>query len=136
MRVIGVLTVVLLSIPAALWSQGHGGQFKDLISWGPNKETFKVTLTVRRYEGALIVSEQGFRWIQIGGADTGTGPIPWKDISSWSCGGHAGLTITTPHGGAEMGVKHDDLLKVVNQYLKKYAPAALDAVKGCSPEEF
>jgi hypothetical protein len=134
MRVACVLTLVLLSVPAALWSQGHGSQFKDLISWGPNKETFKVTLTIRHAEGAFIVSEQGFRWILIGGVDTGTGPIPWEDIRSWSCGRPIGLTITTPQGFAEMGLQRDDLLKVVNQYLKKYAPAALDAAKGCSLE--
>ena len=136
MRATRVLTLVLLSVPAALWSQEHGSQFKDVISWGPNKETFKVTLTIRRAEGALFVSEQGFRWILIGGADTGTGPIPWADIRSWSCARPIGLTITTPNAGAEIGLKREDLLKVVNQYLKKYAPAALDAAKGCSPEQF
>jgi len=82
------------------------------------------------------VSEQGFRWILIGGAETGTGPIPWEDIRSWSCGRPIDLTITTPRGGAEMGLKREDLLKVVNQYLKKFAPAALDAAKGCFPEQF
>jgi hypothetical protein len=136
MRVFRVLMLLLLSVPAALWSQEHGGQFKDLISWGPNKETFKVTLTTRRYEGALVVSDQGFRWILIGGIDTGTGPIPWEDIRSWSCGRPSGLTITTPHGGTEIGIQREDLLKVVNQYLKKYASEALDAAKGCSPERF
>jgi hypothetical protein len=35
-----------------------------------------------------------------------------------------------------MGLKREDLLKVVNQYLKKYAPASLDAAKGCSLEQF
>jgi hypothetical protein len=35
-----------------------------------------------------------------------------------------------------MGLKREDLLKVVNQYLKKYAPAALDAAERCSPEQF
>jgi hypothetical protein len=35
-----------------------------------------------------------------------------------------------------MGLKREDLLKVVNQYLKKFAPAALDAAKGCFPEQF
>jgi hypothetical protein len=35
-----------------------------------------------------------------------------------------------------MGFKREDLLKVVNQYLKKYAPEALDAAKGCAPEQF
>lgn len=83
-----------------------------------------------------MVSEQGFRWILIGGADTGTGPIPWEDISSWSCGRPIGLTITTPNGRAEIGLKREDLLRAVNQYLKKYAPAALDAARGCSPEQF
>jgi hypothetical protein len=136
MRVARVLTLVLLSVPAALWSQEHGSQFKDLISWGPNKETFKVTLTIRHAEGVFMVSEQGFRWILIGGAGTDTGPRPWEDISSWSCGRPIGLTITTLHGRAEMGLKREDLLKVVNQYLKKYAPEALDAAKGCSPEQF
>ena len=137
MRVPRVLTLVLLSVPGALWSQDHGSQFKDVISWGPNKQTFKVTLTSRRYEGTLLVSEQGFRWILIGGAETGTGPIPWEDIQSWSCGRPIGLTITTPNGGfTDIGLKREDLLKVVNQYLKKYAPAALDSAKGCSPEQF
>jgi len=136
MRVARVLTLVLLSIPAALWSQEHGSQFKDLISWGPNKEAFKVTLSGRHAEGAFMVSESGFRVVLIGGADTGTGPIPWDDIRSWSCARRIGLTITTSHSGAEMVLKREDLLKVVNQYLKKYAPAALDEVKGCSPEQF
>jgi hypothetical protein len=136
MRVARVLTLVLLSLPAALWSQEHGAQFKDLISWGPNKETFKVTLTIRRAAGAFMVSELGFRWILIGGAETGTGPIPWEDIRSWSCGRPIGLTITTPHGFAEMGLKREDLLRVVNQYLKKYAPGAIDSAKGCFPEQF
>ena len=139
MRIITrALTLVLLSVPTGLWSQDHGGQFKDAISWGPNKETFKVTLTIRHYEGAFMVSEQGFRWIQIGGADTSTGPIPWDDIRSWSCGRPSGLTITTPNGGAGISIslKREDLLKVVNQYLKKYAPAALDAAKGCFPDQF
>lgn len=135
MRVARVLTLVLLSVPAALWSQDHGSQYKDLISWGPNKETFKVTLTIRRAEGVFMVSEYGFRWILTGGAPTGTGPIPWADIRSWSCGRPIGLTIMMQQGGAEMGLKHEDLLKVVNQYLRKYAPAALDADKGCSPEQ-
>lgn len=131
-----VLALVLLSVPAAVWSQQHGSQYHDLISWGPYKETFKVILTIRRAPGVLTVSEQGFRWILIGGADTGTGPIPWEDISSWSCGRPIGLTITTPHVGTQIGLKREDLLKVVNQYLKKYAPATLDATKGCSPEQF
>jgi hypothetical protein len=138
MRVARVLTLVLLSVPAALRSQEHSSQFKDLISWGSNKETFKVTLTIRRAEGTFSVSEQGFRWMFIGGADTGTGPVPWEDVRSWSCGRPNGLTITTPNGGPgiAIGLKREDLLKVVNQYLKKYAPAALDAAKGCSPEQF
>jgi hypothetical protein len=42
--------------------------------------------------------------------------------------------IETAHGRAEMGLKREDLLKVVNQYLRKYAPTALDAANGCSPE--
>jgi hypothetical protein len=132
MRLARVLTLVLLSVPAALWGQEHGSQYKDLISWGPNKETFKVTLTIRRAEGVFMLSEQGFRWILIGAA--AAGPIPWEDIGSWSCG-PANLTITvTPHVPAEIGLKHEDLLKVVNQYLRKYAPAALDTARGCSPE--
>jgi hypothetical protein len=135
MRVARILTLILLSIPAALWSQEHGAQFKDSISWGPNKETFKVTLTKRRYEGTFAVSEQGYRWILLGGVDAGTGPIPWEDIRSWSCG-RSVLTITTPHGDAEMGVKHEDLLKMVDQYLRKYAPSALDQARGCAPEQF
>jgi hypothetical protein len=130
-----VLTLLLLSVPAA-WGQDHGSQYKDLISWGPNKVTLKVTLTLRRAEGVFMVSELGFRWILVGGPDTGTGPIPWQDISSWSCGRPNGLAITTAHDGAQMGLKHEDLLKVVNLYLKKYAPAALDASRGCSPERF
>ena len=81
-----------------------------------------------------MVSEHGFRWLLVG--DPGTGPIPWDDIRSWSCGRPTSLTITMPQGVAEMGLKREDLLKVVNQYLKKYAPAALDAAKGCSPEQF
>ena len=134
MRAVRILTVVLLSLPAALRSQDHAGQFKDVISWGPNKETFKVSLTIRRAEGALMVSEQGFRWFMIGAAETGTGPIPWEDIRSWSCG-PAELVITaTPHGPAQIGLKHSDLVKVVNQYLRKFAPAALDANRGCSPD--
>ena len=136
MRVARCLTPVLFSVSAALWSQEHGNQFKDLMSWGPNKETFKVTLTIRHAEGAFMASEQGFRWILIGGADTGTGPIPWDNIRSWSCGRPIGLTITTPNGSAEIGLKREDLLKVVNRYLKKYASAALDTTKGCSPEQF
>jgi hypothetical protein len=136
MRVARILTLVLLSVPAALWGQDHAGQFKDSISWGPNKEIFKVTLlTRRRYEGAFTVSEQGFRWILLGGVDTGTGPIPWEDIRDWSCG-RSVLTITTPHGDAEMRLKREDLLRVVDHYLKKYAPTALDQAKGCSTEQF
>ena len=136
MRTARVLMCVLLSVPAALWSQDHGNQYKELISWGPNKETFKVTLGGRRAPGVFMVSELGFRWILVGGADTGTGPIPWDDIRSWSCARPSGLTITTEHGVGGMGLKREDLLKVVNQYLKKYAPAALDAAKGCSLEQF
>jgi hypothetical protein len=137
MRLARVLTLVLLSVPAALWGQEHGSQYKDLISWGPNKETFKVTLTIRQAEGVLMLSEQGFRWILIGGADKGTGPIPWEDIGSWSCGPTNLMITVTPHGApAEIGLKHEDLLKVVNQYLRKYAPAALDTASGCSPESF
>lgn len=132
MRGARVLLLVLLSVPAALWSQGHGSQYKDLISWGPNKETFKVTLTMRRAPGVFMVSELGFRWILIGGADSGTGPIPWEDIRSWSCGRPNGLTIND----SAIGLKREDLLKVVNQYLKKYAVTALDPAKGCSPEQF
>lgn len=133
MRAARILTLVLLFVPT-LWSQDHGAQYKDAISWGPNKETFKVTLTVRRAEGVFMVSPQGFRWFLIGGADTGTGPLPWDDIQSWSCGRPMGLTITMPNGRADIGLKREDLLKLVNQYLKKYAPAALDPAKGCSPE--
>ena len=136
MRVARVLTLVLLSAPGALWSQDHASQYKDLISWGANKETFQVTLTPRRSPGGFMVSESGFRWFLVGGADTGTGPIPWQDIRSWSCGRPNDLTVTTAHGGADMGLKREDLRKVVNQYLKKYAPAALDAARGCSPEQF
>lgn len=134
MRVARFLTLMLLSVPTAVWSQDHGSQFKDLISWGPNKETFKVTLTIRHAGGSFAVSEQGFRWVVIGGADTGTGPIPWNDISAWSCGQRADLTITTSHGSAEIGISREDLLKVVNQYLRRYAPDALDANIGCSLE--
>ena len=83
-----------------------------------------------------MVSELGFRWIVIGGAETGTGPIPWQDIQNWSCARPSSVTITTEHGDAGMGLKREDLLKVVNQYLKKYAPAALDAAQGCTPEQF
>src|SRR5512140_1635148 len=101
MRVACSLTLVLLSVPVALWSQDHGSQLKDLISWGPAKETFKVTLTIRRSEGAFTVSAQGFRWVLIGGADTGAGPIPWEDIRAWSCERPTGLIITTPHGSAQ-----------------------------------
>lgn len=134
MRTVRFLTFVLLSIPA-LWSQDHGSQYKDLISWGPNKETFKVTMGGRNNAGVFWISEQGFRWFVIGGAETGTGPIPWQDISSWSCTRPTGLTIETPHGGsAAMILKREDLLKVVNQYLKKYAPAAIDEARGCSSE--
>ena len=69
----------------------------------------------------------------IGDAESNTGPIPWDDVRRWSCGRRSDLTITTEHGVAGMGLRHEDLLKLVNQYLKKYAPAALDAAKGCSP---
>jgi len=72
MRTARVLTLVLLSVPAALWRQGHGNQYKDAISWGPNKETLKVTLTVRRTAGVFMASERGFRWLLVG--DAGTGP--------------------------------------------------------------
>jgi hypothetical protein len=82
-----------------------------------------------------MVSEQGFRWILIGGAETGTGPIPWEEIRSWSCGHPIKLAITTLHGSALMGMKREDLLKVVNQYLKKYAPAATDPARSCAPEQ-
>jgi len=136
MRSARVLTLVLVSVPAALWSQDHGSQYKDLISWGPNKETFKVTFPPRGAEGGFMVSELGFRWIRIGADDNGTGPIPWDDVRSWSCWRPMGVTIATEHGEAIMSLKRADLLKVVNQYLKKYAPAALDAAKGCSPEKF
>lgn len=136
MRIACVLILVLLSVPAAIWSQDHASQFKDLISWGPNKETFKVTLTIRSAPGLFMVSEQGFRWILIGSADTGTGPLPWEDIGSWSCGRPIGLTITTRHGIMDIGFTREELLKVVNQYLRKYAPEALDAARGCSPEQF
>jgi hypothetical protein len=34
MQAARVLTLVLLSVPAALWSQQHVSQFKDLISSG------------------------------------------------------------------------------------------------------
>jgi len=132
MRAGRVLTLVLLSVPAALWSQGHGSQYKDLVSWGPNKETFKVALTGRGGEGILMVSEMGFRWFRVGGGETGTGPIPWGDIGSWSCERPSALTIHD----AQIGLKREDLLKVVNQYLKRYAPAALDADRGGSPEQF
>jgi hypothetical protein len=132
MQVARVLAVAFLSVPAALWSQQHGDQFKDSVSWGPNKETFKITVGIRNYEGAFMVSEQGFRWIQLGFPDQGTGPIPWDDIRSWSCGGRFGLTVTTAQGAAEMRLKREDLLKVV-KYLNKYAPSALDADKGCLP---
>jgi len=135
-RAARVLMLTALSVPAALWSQDHGSQYKDLISWGPNKQTFQVTLTGRHAEGVFMASELGFRWFLVGGADTGTGPIPWGEISSWSCGQPFGLTITAPHTSAQIGLKREDLLKVVNQYLKKYAPAALDADRGCFPEQF
>src|SRR5581483_7257402 len=132
MRVARILTLILLTVPAALWSQQHGSQYKDLISWGPNTKTFQVTWLLGRHTtGVFMVSELGFRWTLIGGADTGTGPIPWNDIRSWSCGQPSGLTVETPHGIAGMGLKREDLLKVVNQYLKKYAPAALDTARGC-----
>jgi hypothetical protein len=134
MRVARFLTLVLLSVPTALRGQDHGEQFKDSISWGTNKETFKVALTVRRrYEGAFTVSAQGFRWVVLGAADTGTGPIPWEDLSGWSCGPYV-LTMTTPLSYAQIGLKHEELLKVVDQYLRKYALAALDQAKGCSPD--
>jgi hypothetical protein len=136
MRVARVLAFVLLSIPAALCGQDHGSQYKDLISWGPNKETFKVTLFARRAPGVFMVSELGFRWLLIGGVDTGTGPILWDDIRGWSCARSSGLTIVTEHGNAWLSLKREDLLKVVNRYLKKYAPAALDPTRGCSPEQF
>ena len=133
MRAARVLTIVLLFVATALWGQDHGAQYKDLISWGPNKETFKMTLGFRRTPGVFMVSELGFRWILIGDAESATSPIPWGDIRGWWCGRPSDLTITTEHGDAGMGLKREDLLKVVNQYLKKYAPAALDAAKGCSP---
>ncbi|MEO5922471.1 MAG: hypothetical protein ABIR70_01450 [Bryobacteraceae bacterium] len=132
MHVARVLTVVLLAIPAALWGQEHANQFKDLISWGPSKQTFKVTLTIRHAEGSFSVSEQGFRWTVVGSADIGTGPIPWEDIRGWSCEAPTRLLIATPHGTADMDLKREELLKVVDQYLKKFVPAALDAAKGCS----
>lgn len=131
MRVARALTLVLLSVPAAFWCQDHASQYKDLISWGPNKETFKITMTLRRAPGVFMVSELGYRSILIGGAETGTAPIPWAEIRSWSCGRSTGLTIN----GAEMGLRREDLVKVVNQYLKKYAAAALDPAVGCSPEQ-
>ena len=134
MRVARVLTIVLLSVPAALRSEDHASQYKDLISWGPNKQTFKVTVTGRHAEGEFI-SEQGFRLVVLGRADNGTGPIPWGDIDSWSCGRPISVSITTAHGGPQMFLNREDLLKVVNQYLRKYAPAALDATRGCSPEQ-
>ena len=79
-----------------------------------------------------MASELGFRWFLVGGADTGTGPIPWNEIRGWSCSRPNVLTIDN----AVIGLKRADLLKVVNQYLKRYAPAALDSEKGCPPEQF
>ena len=132
MRAARVFLLVLLSLPGALWSQEHGDQYHDSISWGPNKETFRVTLTSRRAEGTFLVSESGFRWFLLGGVDTGTGPLPWQDIRTWSCARPGRLTIN----GADINLKREDLLKVVNQYLKKFAPASIEPEKGCSPESF
>jgi len=132
MRAALVLALILLSVPAALWSQDHASQYKDVISWGPNKQTFQVTLTGRGAEGIFMVSEQGFRWFLVGGVETGTGPLPWGDIRTWSCSRQNVLMLDN----AVIGLKHEDLLKVVNQYLKKFAPAALDTAHGCAPEKY
>jgi hypothetical protein len=137
MRSAIVLTLSLLAATATFLGQdAHGTYYKDKLSWGENKETFKITLGPRRSEGVFMVSELGLRWASIVGEDRAGGPLPWDYLRSWSCGRGPALTVTIPNNDIPfaLGFQHDDLVRLVNQYLRKYAPEALDVQKGCAPE--
>jgi hypothetical protein len=119
-----VLLVGLLTIPVALWCQA--------------KESFKTRLSIGSgdVEATLTFSEKGYEWTTTGQYHS-NGLTPWSDVRTWACAGETyGFPLTLHHqtGVTIFKFRHDDLIIVVNKWLKKYAADKLDKGEGCKPE--
>jgi hypothetical protein len=108
--------------------------------WGQApKQTFnvEVNIAMSSLPGTFTVSEQGYDWAITGKSQYHSeGLTPWKELRHWSCNGEIyGFALTLHHqkGVSGFRFRHDDLVTVVNNYLKKYAGDKLDG-EGCNPE--
>jgi hypothetical protein len=125
MRNSGLLVLIGLLIPAVLWGQ--------------TKETFKGELSMGMGSASvtMTVSALGYEWSTADKHYSSEGLVPWKDVRRWSCGGESyGFPLTLHHqkGVTDIKFRHDDLVNIVDNYLKKYAGDKLDKQEGCRPE--
>ena len=104
--------------------------------WGQAKETFKtkISMGMSDFEGTFTVSTAGYSWTGTDGHYHSNGLIPWKDLRKWSCTGEvSGFALDMHHqtGANTFRFRHDDLVVIVDKYLKKYVGEKLDG--GCNP---
>jgi hypothetical protein len=112
MRSVGVVMLLGMLMGAALGAQA--------------KETFKtqVSMGMGSFEATFTVSESGYAWASTDGHWHSSGVVPWKDVRKWSCSGEVSgfaLDVHRQTGVNTFRFRHDDLVTIVENYLKKYA---------------
>jgi len=134
MRIATTLAPILLLLsPVSAWSQAQAisesGHFEGWLSdaqWGADKQTFDVRFGIRRVEATFTVAANGFGWHQ---TFTGSKEVfnSWQSVTAWCSAPGTVLFRGQQHPSAGLGVydvKLEDLVTIVTEYFKKYAPEA------------
>ena len=134
---------VMLRLPLAAWSQEQApsaaGHFEGALSgaqWGTDKQTFDARFGNRHVEATFSVATNGFGWHQTftGSKETFNA---WGDVAAW-CSAPGTVLIRTRQSPSHFDVYDlmpEDLVTIVDGYLKKYVPELEWSSPGwaCSP---
>ena len=133
MRIATTLAPMLLLLPVAAWSQApvtaDTGHFEEWLSdaqWGADKQTFEVRFGIRHVEATFTVAANGFGWHQ---TFTGSKEVfnSWRSVTAWCSAPGTVLFRGQQHPSAGLGaydVEPADLVTIVDEYFRKYAPEA------------
>jgi hypothetical protein len=130
MRIAATLTAILLLLPVSFRGQaqatsdtGHFAGWPSGAHWGPDKRTFDVRFGIRHVEAAFTVAENGFGWHRAFTTSEDTFNA-WAEVTAWCSapGTVAFRTSRRPSSGV-YELEPENLVTIVEQYFKKYAPA-------------
>jgi hypothetical protein len=102
------------------------------------ERTFRMkrSMGLGELEGTFTVSARGWQWSSSPDGHYHNDGV-WSDIRTWSCSGEQygfGLTLHHQTGVDSFRFRHDDLVEIVDNYLKRFAPDKLDPKEKCNPD--